>query len=137
VDFLIQNWVLVLAALVSGGLLLWPSLRGGAGGGSVSPNEAVRLMNHEKAVVIDVCEPAEFASGHVVGARSVPLASLAGAKALPSNKALPVIVVCASGVRASRAAGQLRQAGYERTVVLGGGMRAWREAGLPVEKSAA
>jgi len=133
VNFLIENWLLIAAAVVSGGLLLWPTLSRGGSGGGVSASEAVRLMNREKAVVIDVCEPGEFAAGHVVGARSVPLATLEGSRELPTNKALPLIVVCASGMRAQRAAGTLRKLGYDNAQVLAGGMKAWREANLPVE----
>lgn len=125
-----------MAALTSGGLLLWPTLANGAQGGAVNTAEAVRLMNREKAVLIDVCEPAEFAAGHVAGARNVPLASLEGHKSLPSNKSLPVLVVCQSGARAARAAAQLRKLGYEKAQPLAGGLNAWREANLPVEKSA-
>ncbi|NDY93250.1 rhodanese-like domain-containing protein [Ideonella livida] len=134
-SFLIQNWLLILTALVSGGLLLWPSLRGGAGGG-VTPSEAVMLMNREKAVVIDVCEPAEYEAGHIAGARSIPLAGLAEAKNLPSNKSLPLVVVCASGMRSGRAAAALRKLGHENVQSLKGGMRAWREAGLPLQTGA-
>ncbi|WIV96721.1 rhodanese-like domain-containing protein [Kinneretia aquatilis] len=135
-NFLLDNWILVLAALTSGGLLLWPTLASGAQGAAVNAAEAVRLMNREKAVLIDVCEPAEFAAGHVAGARNVPLASLEGHKSLPSNKSLPVIVVCQSGARAARAAAQLRKLGYEKAQPLAGGLNAWREASLPIEKSA-
>jgi len=135
-NFLLDNWILVLAALTSGGLLLWPTLANGAQGGAVNTAEAVRLMNREKAVLIDVCEPAEFAAGHVAGARNVPLASLEGHKSLPSNKSLPLVVVCQSGARAARAAAQLRKLGYEKAQPLAGGLNAWREANLPVEKSA-
>lgn len=130
-----QNWIWLLAALASGGLLLWPRLSAGAGG--VSPQEAVRLINRERALVIDVCEPAEFAAGHVTGARNVPLAQLdAATKALPTDKARPLVVVCASGARASRAAKVLAQKGHQQVHVLGGGMKAWRAAQLPVEKTA-
>lgn len=130
-SFIVENWYLILMAAVSGGLLLWPSLR--SAGGSLSPTQAVLLMNRDKATVIDVSEPAEFASGHIAGARNVPSASLsADAKGLPSNKALAIIVVCATGARASQAAAQLRKLGYTGVQVLGGGMAAWREAGLPV-----
>lgn len=132
-SFLIENWIPAVMALVSGALLLWPMLQRGAQGGAISPSEAVRLINREKAVVIDVCEPAEFAAGHVTGSRSIPLGTLAGSKDLPSNKALPLVVVCASGMRASRAAGTLRKAGYANAHVLAGGLKAWREANLPVE----
>jgi rhodanese-related sulfurtransferase len=84
-------------------------------------------------VVIDVCEPTEYAAGHVGGARSVPLGSLDGSKDLPSNKTLPLIVVCASGVRSQRAVATLRKLGFEKAQSLNGGLKAWREANLPVE----
>ncbi len=135
IQFLINNWMLVLLAAVSGGALLWQAMQQGGGAG-VPTSEAVRLMNREKAVLIDVREAAEYAAGHAVGARSVPLAGLDGARELPANKALPVLVMCASGSRASRAAAQLRKAGYEKAHVVAGGMSAWREAGLPVDKKA-
>jgi rhodanese-related sulfurtransferase len=135
VTFLIENWMLILLAAVSGGLLLWPVLQGG-GGGSVGTAEAVRLINREKGVLIDVCEPSEFAAGHAVGARNIPLGAIDGSKDLPSNKALPLVLMCASGARAGRAAGLLRKAGYEKATVVSGGMKAWREAGLPVDKKA-
>jgi rhodanese-related sulfurtransferase len=133
----LKNWMLVLTALVSGFFLVWPQLKGKGGAGSVSAAEAVRLINREKAVLIDVSEPDEFAKGHPNGARNVPLGKLEGAKELPSNKALPLVVVCPTGSRASRAAGLLRKAGYEKAQPLAGGFGAWREANLPVEKSAA
>ncbi|WP_119152980.1 rhodanese-like domain-containing protein [Caldimonas tepidiphila] len=133
-NFITDNWLLILTALTSGGLLLWPALSRRGGAGAVSPAEAVRLINREKAVVIDVCEPAEYQGGHVAGARNVPLGQLDGAKQLPPNKALPVIVVCATGARASRAVATLRKLGYENARALAGGLAAWRAADLPVEK---
>lgn len=126
--------MLILLALVSGGLLLAPQLRGG--GKSIGTAEAVRLINHEKAVLIDVCEPAEFAAGHASGARNIPLGSLKDSKSLPSNKALPVLLMCASGMRSGRAAGILKQLGYENVQCVAGGNGAWREANLPMEKKA-
>lgn len=131
--FIIDNWMLILLAAASGGLLLFQTLQKGAGGG-VGTAEAVRLINREKGVLIDVCEPAEFAAGHAVGARNIPFGSLTGSKDLPSNKALPLVLLCASGARAGRAAGLLRKAGYENATAVTGGMGAWREAGLPVAK---
>ncbi len=132
-----KNWMLVLTALVSGFFLVWPQIKGKGGAGSVSADEAVRLINREKAVLIDVSEPDEFAKGHANGSRNVPLGKLEGSKDLPSNKALPLVVVCPTGSRASRAAGLLRKAGYEKAQALAGGLGAWREAKLPVEKNAA
>lgn len=134
--FLIDNWMLISLAVSSGGLLLWQALQKNTGGG-VATAEAVRLINREKGVLIDVCEPAEFAAGHAVGARNIPLGTLDGAKDLPTNKALPLLLICASGARAGRAAGLLRKAGYERATAITGGMAAWREAGLPIDKKTA
>ena len=82
--FFIDNWILFLTALVSG-LLLWPSL-GGGGGRRVSPARRCSLINREKAVLIDVCEPAEYAAGHAAGAKSVPLGSLAGSPTCPRTR---------------------------------------------------
>ena len=135
-NFLIDQWYLVLAAVTSGALLFWPVLSRGTQGGKVTATEAVRLINREKAVLIDVCEPAEFAAGHAAGSRSVPLSALENSGSLPKNKALPLVVVCASGARATRAVGILKKQGYERAHALAGGLAAWREANLPVEKSA-
>jgi rhodanese-related sulfurtransferase len=136
VKFLIDNWMLILLAVSSGGLLLWQGLQKNAGGG-VGTAEAVRLINREKGVLIDVSEPAEYASGHAVGARNIPFGSLEGAKELPSNKALPLLMICPTGARAGRAAGLLRKAGYEKAMAVTGGLNAWREAGLPVDKKPA
>ena len=135
-NFLIENWFLVVAAVVSGGMLLWPLLASGGQGAAVTPAEAVQLMNREKGVLIDVSEPQEFAQGHAVGSRNIPFGQLEGHKQLPSNKALPIVVVCPTGARAGRAAGMLRKLGYEKARVLAGGLKALREASLPVEKTA-
>ena len=133
--FIIDNWYLIFVALASGGMLLWPVLRG-AGAGTLSPAGAVQLINREKAVVIDVCEAEEFAAGHVGGARNVPLGQLE--ERLPTvvkNKAVPLVLVCASGARSNRAVAIARKLGYENAQSLAGGMKAWREASLPVEKA--
>ena len=128
------TWLLIVIAAVSGGLLAWPTLSRARSGG-VSPTEAVRLINREKATVIDVSEPGEFAASHVVGARNVPLGRLEVAPELPKNKTLPVILLCATGNRAARAAKALQAKGYEKPVVLAGGLAAWKAANLPVESS--
>jgi rhodanese-related sulfurtransferase len=136
VSFFVDNWILLLVAFASGAMLVWPLIGRGGGAMSVGTAEAVRLINREKGVLIDVCEPAEFAAGHAAGARNVPLGKLGGAKELPSNKALPLVLLCASGARANRAAALLRKAGHEKAVSLAGGTAAWREAGFPIDKSA-
>lgn len=134
--FVLDNWYLFATAIVSGGLLLWPTLAGGVGGGRVSAADVVRMINREKAVLIDISDPAEFAAGHPVGAKSVPLAGLETSRDLPKNKALPVVVVCPTGTRAQRAVAQLKKLGFENATALAGGLAAWRAANLPTEKTA-
>ena len=136
--FFIDNWFLFLAAAVSDGLLIWPLLGKGAGGsGRLTTSDAVQLINREKAVLIDVSEPAEYAAGHVAGAKSVPLAQIETSTALPKNKALPLVVVCTTGARAGKGVAALKKLGFENAQALAGGLDAWRAANLPVEKSAA
>ena len=135
--FFIDNWFLFLAAVVSGGLLIWPLLRKGAGGaGAVSTVDAVQLINREKAVLIDVSDAVEYAAGHPAGAKSVPLGGLEASNALPKNKSLPLVVVCATGSRAGRAVPMLNKLGFANARALSGGTAAWRAANLPIEKTA-
>jgi rhodanese-related sulfurtransferase len=136
VDFIVQNWVLILIALSSGAMLLWPALTKGGGANSLTPTEAVLLINREKAVVVDVCSPDEYAAGHVSQAKNVPIGELENR--LPQvvkNKSLPVLMVCASGIRSKRAVATAQKLGYEKAYSLAGGMGAWRAASLPVQKS--
>jgi len=135
VKFIVDNWMLMSVALASGAMLVWPVLKGAAGG-SLSAAGAVQLINREKAVVIDVCEADEFAVAHVGGAKNIPLNQLE--EKLPGvvkNKALPVILVCQSGGRSNRAVAIAKRLGYAQAQSLGGGLSAWKSANLPVEKA--
>ena len=134
-NFVVENWYLFVLALLSGGMLLLPTLKS-AGAGALSAAQAVQLMNRERAVVIDVCEPDEFAAGHVGGSKNVPLGQLQ--ERLPQvvkNKTLPMILVCAKGARAQRAVGIAKSLGYDKAQALAGGLAAWKQASMPVEKS--
>ena len=132
-NFLIDNWMLILVALSSGGALLWPVLSQGKG---LSPAEAVLLMNRDKAVVIDVCEPGEFAQGHITGARNVPLARLQDElPGVVKNKATPLILVCQAGVRSGRAVAVAHKLGYAQAQSLAGGLKAWQAASMPLAKA--
>ncbi len=128
--------MLVAVALASGGMLLWPMVASAAQAGALSPNGAVQRINRDKAVVVDVSEADEFAAGHVGGAKNVPVGQLEEKLAAAvKNKNLPVILVCATGARAKRALSVAQKLGYEQAEVLAGGLKAWKEANLPIEKS--
>jgi len=135
VKFFLDNWYLFLAAIASGGLLAWPLLSRSMSGANLSTSEAVMLINREKASLIDVSEPAEYAAAHAAGSKNVPFGTLESSNALPKNKALPLVVLCPTGARASRAVAILKKLGYENSRALSGGVAAWRDANLPIEKS--
>lgn len=130
-DFILDNIVLIVIAVVSGAMLLWPIVMRGAGP-ALDTLRATRLIN-DGAVVLDVRSAAEFGAGHLPNARNIPLSEL-GKRAgeLPANK--PVLVCCTSGMTSSRAAGVLRKAGRSDVFNLSGGLEGWRQAGLPVVK---
>jgi rhodanese-related sulfurtransferase len=135
VDFVRNNLLLFVTAFVSGAMLLWPLVRRTAGGPWVNPAQATHLINREDALIIDVREPAEFAAGHVLGAKNLPLARLAApTPELLKRKERPVIVYCDGGDRAGKAAAALKKAGFTRVTNLSGGLKAWQDAGLPLEK---
>ncbi len=136
--FLIDNWVLFAVAFGSGAMLLWPAIKGGSlgGGGSLNANGAVLLMNREKGVVVDVSEPAEFAQGHIVGSKNIPVGEVESKlEGAVKNKQLPIILVCPTGARAARLVGAAKKLGFANVQAISGGLKAWREAGLPLEKA--
>ena len=132
-EFLVKNWPLVAIAALSGGMLLWPLLRKGAGGPWVNTLQATQLMNRDDAVVVDLRPAADYAKGHILGARSLPLAELDKRTGeLDKYKAKPVILHCADGNRAGDGVALLRKAGFANVVNLTGGYGAWLQAGLPL-----
>lgn len=132
VKFATDNIWLIGLALGSGAMLVWPMLRRG---NSVSPAEAVMLINHAGALVLDVREDAEFATGHIADARHIPLSQLAErCGELDKWKDKPVVVNCQSGMRSARACGVLGKHGFTQVSNLTGGLAAWQSAKLPVTR---
>ncbi len=133
-DFINQNILLISIIVVSGMGLLWPLFMRPVGNG-VNPGEATLLINREDALVLDVREMDEFASGHLPDAKSMPLSKLADRLGeLDKYKDKPLIVCCASGMRSGKACGELKKAGFSRLFNLSGGIDAWVGAGYPIKK---
>jgi rhodanese-related sulfurtransferase len=107
------------------------------GSGSISPQDAVRLMN-QGAAVLDVRTAEAFAAGHINNARLLPLDSLAEtSESLKRFKEKPVIVYCERGNSSSTAIRKLGALGFSKLFNLRGGISAWRSANLPVVRQAA
>jgi rhodanese-related sulfurtransferase len=132
-----MNMVLLGTVIVSGALLVWPFIaRLMRPGQEVGPAEAVLLINRKDAVVLDVRDAAEYKSGHITNARNVPEAELdSRAKELDKVKTKPIIVSCGRGNRSAAIATKLRKLGFADVVSLRGGIAAWQQANMPLEKT--
>ena len=132
-----MNMALLAAVIVSGALFVWPFIgRLLRPGREVGPAEAVLLINRRDAVVLDVRDAAEYKTGHITNARNVPEAELdARAKELDRVKTKPIIVSCGRGNRSNAIAAKLRKLGFDEVVSLRGGLAAWQQANMPLEKS--
>jgi rhodanese-related sulfurtransferase len=133
--FVTEHVFLVALAVVSGTMLVWPAIRRSTAGPSISTLQATLLINQQNALVLDVRDAAEYGGGHVLNSRHLPGAELeARCSELEKYKARPVIVVCESGNRSDKAVSTLRKQGFGQVFSLSGGIGAWRQAGLPLEK---
>lgn len=95
---------------------------------------AQQIQSGHAPIVLDVRSEEEFRSGHIPGARNVPIDQLEGQLAtLGIAKSDEVVVHCERGARAAKAEALLDAAGYQHVVDLQGHMKGWRESGLPQE----
>ena len=136
-EFLMNNAALVALFLASGVMLLWPEISklSGAGGSQIGTFEATRLINQGPALVLDVRDEKDFAAGHLPKARHIPASELATRLAeIGKFKEKPVIVTERSGPRAGSASKLLRNSGFTQVFQLKGGVAAWQQASLPVER---
>ena len=131
------NMLLLGLAVSSGVMLLWPLVsRPFRQSREVGAVEAVQLINRRDALVIDVRNTGDFESGHIANARHIAEAQLADRiKDLEKHKSRPIVVACKTGSRAPVVSGLLRKQGFAEAFALRGGILAWQQAGLPLEKS--
>jgi rhodanese-related sulfurtransferase len=131
--FLTENFLLILIAFASGGMLLWPLVNRQAAGSSLDTLNATRLMNDGDTVIVDVRGNGEFGAGHLPAAKNIPLEDLDKRLGeIPAGK--KVLVVCETGQRSGKASSLLKKAGRSEVFGLTGGVAAWRQAGLPIVK---
>jgi rhodanese-related sulfurtransferase len=97
----------------------------------LDPSELKRLLDSGRVLLIDVREPAEYASERIPGALLYPLSTF-NADLLPADDSRQVVFHCGSGKRSLTAAEHRIAAGHRRAAHLRGGLQAWKQAGLPV-----
>jgi rhodanese-related sulfurtransferase len=135
--FVLDNWALFVALAVVLAALAWaPLMQRLRGIQTIPVSEAVRLINRERAVVVDVRDPEEFQGGHIPAALNLPLKGLSARLGdIEKHKQRPIILSCrTSSQRSLAAASVLAKAGFSSPVVLAGGFTAWQGENLPTEK---
>ena len=98
---------------------------------TVDPRTLQGWLTAGDAVLVDVREPGMHAAERIAGARSIPLATLTAdrVEARPGQR---LVFQCEVGVASAKAARQVAEAGRSEVYNLGGGIAAWKQAGLPV-----
>lgn len=135
-QFISNNIFPIGMAVFSGLMLLW-SFFGNRFKGikEVNSSGALQLINHKNAVVLDVREPGEYESGHVLNSKLIPLGKLKDRIGeLEKYKDRSIVVLCRSGNRSGTACFILGKHGFSQAYNLAGGIQAWKSANLPVEK---
>lgn len=93
-----------------------------------------RLDRGEAVHLIDIREDHEFAKDRVKGARHIGRGVLErDVETLIPDKRAPIVLYCGGGYRSALSADSLRRMGYTNVLSMDGGIRAWREAGYPIE----
>ena len=138
-EFALQNWLLFAAAFAILGMLIGTeALRRMRGIITVNAVEALRLINDQEAWIVDIRDSGEYKSGHIPQARNIPSATLKdrlGELTKAGDK--PVLVYCRSGAAAQSACALLKKNGVANVRSLSGGLNAWQDASLPINRKKA
>jgi len=136
IDFLFEEWIFsaafVFIVILLGRSFLEPILTGVK---TIKPQEAVRLMNDENTVVLDVRLEKEFKEGHIMDSLHIPLGAVATRiKELTDYKSQNVILYCQTGMRSKQAGTILKKHGFTSMYNIDGGINGWLNANLPISK---
>lgn len=135
-EFAANNWYLFVALAIILFMLsrdmMSQSLRGFK---NIEPVLATQMINHDNAIILDVREEKEFNEAHILNSIHIPLKSVENKLGeLEKYKSQPVIVNCRSGQRSMTTCALLSKNGFEKVFNMGGGIMAWKNAKLPVNK---
>ena len=137
-----------LSEFISNNIFLWGGLvavlvllvkaefeHQGGKSSQLNPMSAIRLMNNEDALFLDVRETADFSKGHIKNAKNMPLSTLKNKLSeLAKDKGRAVVAYCASGAVSAKACKILQKEGFTKVHSITGGINSWLEAKLPVTK---
>ena len=106
-----------------------------SGAKQISPARLTLLLNHDDAAIVDIRSADQYQTNHIIGSVSLPLNEMKDkTQKLDKFKPKPIVLVCANGIDSMKASTLLIKAGLE-VLILQGGIRAWRDANMPLTKS--
>ena len=133
-EFLEQQWILVAALAVTVGLLFNHESR--KSGQSLSPQQAITLINAEQGAFLDLRDNSDYGRGHIVDALNIPATKLdARVAELEHFRDKPLILVCKMGQHSGAVGKKLSAQGFSRIYRMTGGMTEWGNMQLPLVKS--
>lgn len=136
IEFSTRHPYLVLALVALIGVILFTEFRRFTQKfSSIGPAAAIGIINHENTVLLDVREQGEISEGMIADSIHIPLSAFAGrANEMDKYRDSTVIVYCRSGNRSGSVCRKLTQQGFEKVYNLTGGIMAWQDAHLPIQK---
>lgn len=133
IQFLAAHWFLSAAFVVVLILLIANEIIGKIqSAGKCTPQQLVQMINHDQVNVIDIRDKADFRAGKIVGSKNIPAADVVK-RASEFDKSKPVVLICGNGQQTAKLAQQLKGLGLNANY-LAGGIDAWRNDNLPLDK---
>ena len=103
------------------------------GGKKITPQDLVSLTNQDAAKLIDLRSPNEFSDGHITGSINIPYADIKDRlHEIKLQEGKSLVLICDSGSQSANAGEVLNKSGYQNTVILSGGIGAWKLDNLPL-----
>ena len=131
--FALEQWVLITALFVC--IIMLIRNESQKSGPAVSPQEAIKIVNKESGLFLDLRDSREFKDGHIVGASNIPFNKLAQQLShIEKFKDQPIILVCKMGHQSGTGCKQLKSEGFQKVFKMTGGMFEWENLQLPTTK---
>ena len=133
IQFVFEEWLLFLGL----GLVIFLLFKNEnqMSGPTLSPQEAIKIINGEGGVFVDLRNSPEFKDGHIQGAKNIPYSKLSSQiSQLEKYRSQTIVLVCKMGSQSGAGCKQLRSEGFDRVAKMKGGMFEWENLSLPIVK---
>lgn len=135
-EFIQNHWFLVaLFVVFVMGYVLFELRNKVLGPKQLTPTLATQYINRNNPVIFDLRDSEKFKSGHIIDARCIKQSDAEEElKRLKKDKDTPILLVCQQGMTSGVLGSRLKKQGFKEVSSLAGGMNAWKNAELPIEK---